>query len=88
MLASSSLIVVILRPLMIIMLLVLVPLLLLLFQLSRSFAFSILRSLGRARRQPLRPKIPCWPLPPGVTARSPAQPSGSAFENANQRRTT
>jgi hypothetical protein len=35
---------------------------------------------ARARRQrPARSKIPCWPLPLRVTARSAAQPAGSAF---------
>lgn len=47
-----------------------------------------MRSMGRARAPSTaaRSKIPCWPLPLRVTARSFAQPRGSAFENANQRR--
>ena len=82
MLASS--LIVILRPLtiiIIVIMLLLLVLVLVLFQLLPSLAFSILRSMSRARAPSTaaRSKNPCWPLPLRVTARSFAQPLVAAL---------
>jgi hypothetical protein len=76
---------------MMVMLLVLLLVVIIIFLVVRFyFAFSVCRSMGRARAPSTaaRSKSPCWPLPLRVTPRSFAQPVSPRCENANQRRTT